>query len=78
MEHSENAVAEVADQFTVEQLWMLYGLAAGEVTTRERAEREAFSDLDSRAWIGVRAKLRYLIEVNSTTRASGATENEQA
>lgn len=53
---------DAADVFTVDELWMLYGIAAGEVTHRERAEREAFADLGSGPWRSLKAKLRLQIE----------------
>lgn len=63
---------EVADRFTIEQLWMLYGAAWGEVESRERAERETFRNHDAAEWLGVRAKIRYLIELHHVGRSATA------
>jgi hypothetical protein len=48
--------------FTVDELWMLYGVVSTEVTSRERAEREAFVSLGAGPWISLQAKLRLQLE----------------
>lgn len=60
------ATVDAADVFTVEELWMLYGIVHGEVADHERAERLAHGiadfDLSLPPLRALKAKLRLQIE----------------